>query len=259
MSAVPVDERTRPVGRELATVLEFVDRARRRVCALDLAAGAAASAAGGVALVTGALVPAGSYWCAVPAFAAAAGLLVVLAGVTVAARAAFGPPTVAEVADWVERASPELRDSLAASVEGGPLAGVSARYAAPRLARLRASAVEPRGRRGARAIVLAASAVALGAGVLARAVPPPPASPDERPRAAPAAKAPAPGGDAARVREPPARPDAASPTGTGASPGVGRTGGLEVIVRAGPAARPEKPSPGRAKAGEVLISSPAGF
>ena len=256
MSAVSADGTVQPTGRELDAVLAFVGRVRRRARALDLAAGAAACASGGIALVLGMLVPAASYWCAVPALVSVAGLGVALAGALMTARAVFGPPAAGEVADWIERATPELRDSLATSVEGGPLAGVSARYAAPRLARVPEAAVGPPGRRGARALVLAASAVVLGAGVLARAIVPPASTVPRPGAAAPTAKVPHPGVDTTDVRKQPVRPEAAASVKASVPD---RTGGVEVIVRAGPGAAAESPARGRAKAGEVLVSSPAGF
>lgn len=237
----------------LDTVSRFVERVRRRSRALELAGGAVAFAAGTFGLAAGALTPAASFWKAVPVLVAAGGLGVAIAGGLMAARALLRPPLAREVADWIERAAPELRDSLATSVEKGPLAEVSARYAASRLAHIRELAPEPRPRRRARGAVFAASAVVLGAGLLGLLLLPEPEATAGAGPGTPGAEAPAggtsTGGSAERER--PAGRDSRGPPGT--PPAV------EVVVRAGAPRRPDRPRLGSAPAGEVLLSSPEGF
>jgi len=153
-----------------ATVRRFVERVRRRSLAGDMAAG-------GVALVCGAC-GATFGWVLASAGAGALASLLFVASCGVAflggrrlARALARPPTVARVAAWIENAMPELRDTLATAVESGPLARVSAEYAAPRIEGLRAGALLPASERRDRAgLAAGALGVLLAASVMVLAV-----------------------------------------------------------------------------------------
>jgi len=153
-----------------ATVRHFVERVRRRSLARDIAAGGLALVCGACGATLGyVLASAGAGGLASLLFAACCG--VAFLGGRRLARALVRPPPVARVAAWIENAMPELRDTLATAVESGPLARVSAEYAAPRIEGARAGALLPAGeRRGRAGLVAGALGVLLAASVMALAV-----------------------------------------------------------------------------------------
>jgi len=152
------------------TVRRFVERVRRRSLAGDIAAGGAALVCGACGATIG--------WVLASAGAGALASLLFIASCALAflgarrmARALVRPPPVARVAAWIETAMPELRDTLATAVESGPLARVSAEYAEPRIADMRAGALLPAGERRVRAgLVAGALGVLLAASVMVLAV-----------------------------------------------------------------------------------------
>jgi len=233
-----------------ATVLRFVERVRRRSLAGDIAAG-------GLALVCGVCgATLGWVLASAGAGALASLLLVASCGPTFLggrrlARALVRPPPVARVAAWIEREMPELRDTLATAVESGPLALVSAEYAAPRIEGVRAGALLPAGERrgraglvsGALGVLLAASVMVLVVNGSGRQEP----VTVEPPRAIGAATA---SGNA----------DEEHPVATGdAAAHDAALPGPRLMLRAVVSTRDPLGENGRVDAADILVSSPRGF
>jgi len=232
------------------SVRRFVERVRRRSLAGDIAAGGMALVCGACGATLGwVLASAGAGALASLLFVASCGLAFL--GGRRLARALARPPTLSGVAAWIESAMPELRDTLATAVESGPLARVSAEYAAPRIADVRAGALLPQRERRERAgIVAGALGVLLAASVMALAV----KAPDGQkpvtvrsPRAIGSSNAPGTAGGAGPVGlRDAAAEDAALPA-------------RRLILRAVAAPRDPRGGDGRVGEADILVASPRGF
>lgn len=235
----------------LAAVRGLVGRARLFARAEDASAGAIAFLEGMCALRMAVGAASGGAGLALAAAlgVAFAGAACAACGTWLVARALFRPPSAAAAAGWIERALPGLRDSLATAVEGGPLARVSAEYAAPWIAGARAGALLPAAGRRARAAVVVAATAALCAG-LAVGSRSPEGAPPVPARSLPGAAASADG-----------RGAPVGPRGEGVAPevvrGAPRRAGLTVRAAASP--RPRARAAGPVDATEILLRSPVGF
>lgn len=235
----------------LTAVRRLVGRARLFARAEDASAGAIACLMGicGARMALGAASGGAGLALAAALGVAFAGAACVACGTWLVARALFRPPSAAAAAGWIERALPGLRDSLATAVEGGPLARVSAEYAAPRIAGARAGALLPASGRRARAAAVVAATAALCAGLAVGSCPP------EGAPSAPARSLPAPSASGERRGAPrEARGEGVAPEALRGAP---RRAGLTVRAAASP--RPPARAPGPVEATEILLRSPVGF
>ncbi|MHC5053731.1 MAG: hypothetical protein ACYTKD_03320 [Planctomycetota bacterium] len=244
------------------TIRRFVDRVRRRSRAEDAAAGGVAFVCGTCAGTVGwMLASGGAGTLAAPVLAA--GCAVAFLGARRLARAVLRAPSRARVAAWIEDAMPELRDALATTVEAGPLAEVSAEYAAPRIGQARAGALLPAPARRARAwLVAGALAVLLAGCVVAFLATPDARGPEPRAEAgrgpgtadAPGAMGASTMPAAGAVRDSDLPGEAAAVDVVAAE---GRAG--QMTLRAVAAPRDRARGAGPADATEILVSSPQGF
>jgi len=241
-------------GDDLGILRRLVAQVRLRGRIAHGLAGAVilACGAGAAALAWTAEVTAAGAVLLAPALAASAALAA--AGAAMLAGAAFRPPTEKRIADWIEIALPQLRDSLATALEGGPLAPVAAAYAARRIDPAAVRAVEPARRRRARPALLAAAGVVLVWTCLARFQA---AAGRNAPggAGAPGPDRPAAGGDAGAE---PSRPVAYPPPD---EPSAALD--VKIVVRPAdverPTAAPRHSNQGAAAASEVLLGAPEGF
>lgn len=243
----------------IIAIRRFVDRVRRRARAEDAMAGVAAFVCGTCAATVGWSLASGgagvvTALATLATLVGAAGCVVALLGARLLARAALRPPSATRAAAWIERAIPELRDALATAVEAGPLAELSAEYAAPRIADARVGALLPAPARRARAALVAGAVGILLVVSVATAM----VKPGARPPVHGAG-----GGRAIGQGLETAAPPGALGTlkASGATAAVTPAGGRErrMTLRAIAAPRDRAAGAGSVDATEILVSSPRGF